>query len=177
VQSANGTNSVTNRASMQQEITQLVGQIDTIAFNTEFNGVAILSANTTTTLQIGPDNGASNQLAVVTSLATATALAVNALTISTAAGALSAILTLDSAIDTVTSNRARLGATQNRLEFTINTLAIEEENSTAAESAIRDANIATETIKFTRNQILVSAGTSVLAQANLVPQTALQLLR
>lgn len=176
VQSANGTNSATNRASMQQEITQLVGQIDTIAFNTEFNGVSILSANTTTTLQIGPDNGASNQLAVVTSLATATALAVNTLTISTAAGALSAILTLDSAIDTVTSNRARLGATQNRLEFTINTLAVEEENSTASESAIRDANIASETIKFTRNQILVSAGTSVLAQANLVPQTALQLL-
>jgi flagellin len=66
---------------------------------------------------------------------------------------------------------------QNRLEFTISTLAIQEENSSASESAIRDANIATETIMFTRNQILVSAGTAVLAQANVVPQTALQLLR
>jgi flagellin len=65
---------------------------------------------------------------------------------------------------------------QNRLEFTINSLAIEEENLIASESAIRDASIAKETIGFTRNQILVAAGTSVLAQANVVPQTALQLL-
>jgi flagellin len=65
---------------------------------------------------------------------------------------------------------------QNRLEFTISTLAIQEENASASESAIRDADISRETIRFTRNQILVSAGTSVLAQANLVPQTALQLL-
>jgi flagellin len=76
----------------------------------------------------------------------------------------------------VTSLRALFGASQNRLEFTINTLAIQEENSSASESAIRDADIAKETIAFTRNQILVSAGTSVLAQANIIPQTALQLL-
>jgi len=69
-----------------------------------------------------------------------------------------------------------MGAFQNRLEFTISTLAIQEENSTASESAIRDADIARETINFTRAQILVSAGTSVLAQANIVPQTALTLL-
>ena len=69
-----------------------------------------------------------------------------------------------------------LGATQNRLEFTMNTLAIQEENSAASESAIRDADMAQETVQFTRNQILVSAGTSVLAQANIIPQTALQLL-
>ena len=72
--------------------------------------------------------------------------------------------------------RSTLGAFQNRLEFTINTLAIQEENAAASESFIRDADIAQETIGFTRNQSLVSAGTSVLAQANLVPQTALTLL-
>ena len=72
--------------------------------------------------------------------------------------------------------RSILGASQNRLEFTISTLAIQEENSRSSESFIRDADIALETIEFTRNQILVSAGTSVLAQANIVPQTALQLL-
>jgi flagellin len=80
------------------------------------------------------------------------------------------------ALKSVNTLRSNLGAYQNRLEFTINTLAIQEENATASESAIRDANIATETIDFTRNQILVASGTSVLAQANLVPQTALTLL-
>jgi flagellin len=92
------------------------------------------------------------------------------------AGAVSALSTIDLALQSVNSLRSDLGAYQNRLEFTINTLAIQEENSAASESAIRDADIATETIAFTRNQILVSAGTSVLAQANIVPQTALQLL-
>ena len=87
-----------------------------------------------------------------------------------------AIAALDNAISIVTTRRAALGATQNRLEFTINTLAIQEENSAAAESAIRDADIALETIAFTRAQILVIAGTAILAQANLVPQNALQLL-
>jgi flagellin len=92
------------------------------------------------------------------------------------AAAVSTISTIDRALNSVTTLRANLGATQNRLEFTISTLAIQEENATAAESAIRDADIASETIRFTRNQILVSAGTSVLAQANVVPQTALTLL-
>jgi flagellin len=90
--------------------------------------------------------------------------------------AVSAISVVDFALRSVSTLRSTLGAFQNRLEFTINTLAIQEENSQASESAIRDADIAQETIRFTRNQILVSAGTSVLAQANIVPQTALQLL-
>ena len=104
-------------------------------------------------------------------------LAVSALAISSATMATSSISTVDLALRSVSSLRSTLGAFQNRLEFTINTLAIQEENSAASESAIRDANIAQETIAFTRNQILVSAGTTVLSQANMVPQTALQLLR
>ena len=103
-------------------------------------------------------------------------LGVSAVRISSVAQAVAAISTIDTAIRSVSSLRSTLGAFQNRLEFTINTLAIQEENSAASESAIRDADIARETIAFTRNQILVSAGTSVLAQANIVPQTALQLL-
>jgi len=87
-----------------------------------------------------------------------------------------AISTVDNALRSVNTLRSTLGAFQNRLEFTINTLAIQEENSASSESAIRDADMAQETIAFTRNQILVSAGTSILAQANVVPQTALQLL-
>ena len=91
-------------------------------------------------------------------------------------GANTAITSIDTGIGVLNTRRANLGAAQNRLEFTINVLAIKEENALASESAIRDANIAKETIDFTRNQILVTAGTSLLAQANLVPQTALQLL-
>jgi flagellin len=83
---------------------------------------------------------------------------------------------VDSALRSVNDLRATLGAQQNRLEFTIQTLAIQEENSAASESAIRDADIARETTRFTRNQILVSSGTAVLAQTNIIPQTALQLL-
>ncbi|MCX5769659.1 MAG: flagellin, partial [Candidatus Hydrogenedentes bacterium] len=109
--------------------------------------------------------------------ATSTNLGVSAIRVASMSLAVAAISTIDMALRSVTTLRSTLGAYQNRLEFTINTLAIQEENSAAAESAIRDANIAVETISFTRNQILVSAGTSVLAQANLVPQTALALLR
>ncbi len=149
--------------------------INDIAWNTEFNGIKVLSAATQrVTLQTGANAG--QTLVVSTSGAASTALGVGTLNISTMATATAALSTLDLAIRSVTSIRATLGAQQNRLEFTINTLAIQEENAAAAESAIRDADIARETIEFTRTQILVSAGTSVLAQANLVPQTALSLL-
>jgi len=175
VQSANGTNSVNNRASLQSEVAQLLSQIDDIASNTDFNGIAVLSAAQTVTLQTGAQQG--QTLLVTVSGAKTNDLAVNTVNISSVAGAVAALSQVDIAIRSVSSLRANLGAFQNRLQFTINTLSIQEENSTASESAIRDANIATETISFTRNQILVSAGTSVLAQANLVPQTALTLLQ
>ena len=174
VQSASGTLTDTNRAAMQAEVSQLLSQIDAIATDTEFNGLRVLSAATTVTLQAGAQAG--QTLAVTLGGASASALQVAGISISSSALAVSALSTLDIAINSTSGLRATLGAFQNRLEFTINTLAIQEENSAAAESAIRDANIARVTTEFTRNQILVTAGTSVLAQANLVPQTALQLL-
>ena len=174
VQSANGTNSTNNRVALNQEVNQLLSQIDDIAYDTEFNGIAVLSSATTLTLQTGARVG--QNLSIIVNAATAGSLAISTANISTAAGALSALSQVDVALQSVNSLRSNLGAFQNRLEFTINTLAIQEENSAASESAIRDADIARETIQFTRNQILVSAGTSVLAQSNVVPQTALQLL-
>ena len=174
VQSANGTNSTNNRASLQTEVSQLLSQIDDIASNTDFNGIAVLSAAQTVTLQTGAQQG--QTLLVAVQGAKTSDLGVNTVNISSITGAVAALSQVDTAIRSISTLRSNLGAFQNRLEFTINTLAIQAENSTAAESSIRDANIATETIKFTRNQILVSAGTSVLAQANLVPQTALTLL-
>ncbi len=174
VQSANGTMTTINRTAIQAEVTQLLQQIDDIATDTEFNGLRVLSAGQTVTLQAGAQEG--QTLGITLTGATGSNLAVTAVAVSSMTGAVASLSALDRAIKSVSNLRANLGAFQNRLEFTINTLAIQEENSASSESQIRDADIAKETISFTRNQILVSAGTSVLSQANLVPQTALQLL-
>jgi len=174
IQAANGTQSDSNRAALNAEVRQLLEQIDDIALDTEFNGIRVLSAPQTVTLQAGAQT--SQTLTISVAGAKTNDLGVGTLQVSSYAGAVSAISTVDMAIRSVNTLRSLFGAMQNRLEFTIRTLAIQEENSSASESAIRDADIAKETILFTRNQILVSAGTSVLAQANIIPQTALQLL-
>jgi flagellin len=154
----------------------LLGQIDDIATDTEFNGIRVLSSGADGHPAGGrlpePDPDDPGQRAHrrrdigISTVALSVA--------SPGGGSPSAPSTSRSAAST--RSAARSVPFQNRLEFTINTLAIQEENSASSESAIRDADIAQETIGFTRNQILVSAGTSVLAQANVVPQTALQLL-
>jgi flagellin len=176
VQSASGTISDVNRAALQSEVSQLIEQLDDIASDTEFNGVSLLTGTPSTiTIQAGANIGQTLVLTLTgadsVDLAIDTGFAISAL-----AQAATAIEQVDSAIATVSSIRAGLGATQNRLEFTIATLAIQEENAAASESRIRDANVALETIEFTRNQILVNAGISVLAQANLLPQVALRLI-
>jgi len=174
VQASNGTQSDDNRAALDAEVQQLLAQIDDIALDTEFNGIAVLSAAQTITLQAGSQNGQTLEIAL--DGAKTDDLGIDGLSVSSWGGAVSAITQIDDALKSVGTMRATLGAQQNRLEFTINTLAIQEENSASAESVIRDADIARETIRFTRNQILVNAGTSILAQANVVPQSALQLL-
>jgi len=175
VQAANGTQSTNNRTTIDNEVQQLLSQVDDIAKDTNFNGIRVLSSAQTLTLQAGPNP--SETLVISVNGAKTNDLGVNNITVSSVAAAVSAISTIDIALQSISSLRSNLGGLQNRLSFTINTLAIQEENATASESAIRDADIAQETIKFTRNQILVSAGTSVLAQANLVPQSALTLLK
>ncbi len=176
VQSANGTLQDTpNRADLNTEATQLVAAVNEILTRTTFNGIDPFSA-TAITVQTGTNAAQTTALAGTGTLISTTTLGIAALSIATQANANTALGTLDTALTTVNTRRASLGAAQNRLEFTINQLGIREENAAAAESRIRDADIAEETIGFTRNQILVSAGTSVLAQANIVPQTALQLL-
>jgi flagellin len=174
VQSATGTISAVNRAALDLEVQELKFQIDDIANNTEFNGVLPLQAATAITLQVGARTG--QVLTVNLTGATTGLLGVSAVHILDVANANLTLTAVDTAILNTTTLRAQLGSQQNRLEFSIATLAIQEQNSAASESTIRDADIARETIAFTRNQILVSAGTSILAQANIVPQTALQLL-
>ena len=178
VQAANGTNSTANRLSLDTEFQALKSQIADTFTRTEFNGIFPLNSATAIVLQTGASAAQTTTVTGTSPAIATTTLVINAssLTGATAVNATAAITAVNTAIGTISTRRAQLGAVQNRLEFTINTLAIQEENSAASESAIRDANIATETIRFTRNQILVSAGTSILAQANLVPQTALQLL-
>ncbi len=175
VQAANGTQSGDNRLAIQSEINQLAEQITSIAKDTEFNGVAVLNTTSAIVIQAGIYSG--QTLALSMASATAAALGVSNLSVVSMTLAASAISVIDTALKTVNTVRANLGAYQNRLEFTMNTLGIQQENASSAESAIRDADIAQVTIRFTRNQILVNAGTSILAQANVVPQTALQLLR
>lgn len=174
VQAANGTQSTANRESLDLEVKQLLQQLDDIAFDTEFNGLCVLSSAQTITLQAGFRAGQTIEIAVAG--ASTANLGVTTVSLSTMEAAVSSLAILDAAIQSVSQLRATFGAVQNRLEFTMNSLAITEENASASDSALRDADIATETIQFTRTQILISSGTAVLAQANLVPQTALQLL-
>ena len=178
VQAANGTNSVQNRIDLNLEVQQLKLQLDDIGNNTEFNGLNILDGTVPNIiLQVGAQVGQTITV-TLTAAATSTGLLVNGIDVlgvdNTNANV--AITAIDVALTTVNGMRSTLGASQNRLEFTISVLGIQEENSLSSESFIRDADIAMETIEFTRNQILVSSGTSVLAQANIIPQTALQLL-
>ncbi len=184
VQAANGTLTIANRVDINGEFQQLKDQINDTVRRVEFNGITPLNSNAAITLQTGANAGQTTNVIGGDNFSTTggtgtprlSGINSSILTGPDATNPTAAIGALDTAIGVINTARAGLGATQNRLEFTINTLAIQEENSAAGESAIRDANIALETIAFTRNQILVTAGTAVLAQANLVPQTALQLL-
>lgn len=177
VQAANGTNSAQNRTDLNAEVQQLIQQIENTAQQTVFNGVNLLNgAFAAISLHVGASANQTLSVALQNTTTGAAGINIAGNDLTSVANANTTITAVDAALIEVNTARANLGAAQNRLEFTINTLAIEEENSAFSESAIRDADIAKETIQFTRNQILVSAGTSVLAQANLVPQSALQLL-
>ena len=118
-----------------------------------------------------------NTLPFTIGTVSASDLGISGIAVSSAASASAAIASLDAAINTVTTARANLGAIQNRLESTINRLGVTAENVQAAESRIRDADMAQEMIQFTKNQILQQSGTAMLAQANQAPQSILSLLR
>lgn len=175
VQSANDTNTDEDRANLQAEVTQLLDEIDRIATTTQFNGMELLDGSfTDKVFHIGAN--ADQTLTVQIGDMQAGTLGIDGIDISTQTGAEDAIPLLDTALDTVSSQRSDLGAVQNRLEHTINNLQVAAENLTAAESRIRDVDVALETTNFVKNQILVQAATAMLAQANVKPQSVLQLL-
>jgi len=180
VQSANDTNTDADRAELQKEVDQLITEIDRIANNTEFNTKKLLDGSLSGSgnglmFHIGANSGQSIELNIAKM--TAAGLGVSGLTISSQSGADDAITIINNAIETVSAERSKLGAYQNRLEHTINNLGTASENLIAAESRIRDVDMAKEMMEFTKTNILSQAAQAMLAQANQLPQGVLQLLR
>jgi len=178
-QSASGILGSNERSFLDQEFVALRSEIDRISSVTEFNGVKLLSGTTNDSLsiQIGFRSSANDTLAINLNDLHVGALNLTSTNVSTSGNALDALSNIDSAISAVASARANIGSLQNRIDAAVGNLQVAGENITAAESRIRDADIAFESAKFVRNQILVQAGTSILAQANTLPQQALALLR
>ncbi|HAI85857.1 MAG TPA: flagellin [Firmicutes bacterium] len=182
VQSASDTVTNEDRAEVQKEINALRVEIDRISTDTEFNTQKLLNGSySNKIIHIGAN--ASQSLTVTIGSMDADALGVDGATaelgidVSTQSDANTAITTINTAINTVSGERSKLGAIQNRLEHTIANLSTSAENLTAAESRIRDVDIAVEMMNFTKYQILSQASTAMLAQANAKPQAVLQLLR
>jgi flagellin len=181
VQSANGTLGDSERAFIDAEADELLGELDRIATVTEYNGVAMLATGAAADVQVGINAGETisiqfGQTDGATLGTSGGGAALNTIDLSNQAGADAALDILDASIDDLSSARATVGAAQNRLEITVNTLASAHENLSAANSRIRDVDVAEETASLTRNQILSQAGVAVLAQANQLPSAALSLL-
>ena len=177
VESNNGTTSSSDKDTLDQEFQNLISEIDRIAGATNFNGTQVLDGSTASvTFQVGSGTTSNDTISVSLASALASDLGVNALDISSAGAPTTAINAIDAAIDIVSSSRGDLGAAQNRLQSTITNLGVHIESLSAAESRIRDVDVAFETADLTRNSILQQAALSILAQANLQPQAALTLI-
>ena len=175
-QAANDTNTSSDRKAIQQEVDQLTSEIDRIRSTTQFNTQNLLDGSfSKKNLQIGSLSGQSISISV--SNMNATSLGVNALKVSSFSGAGEAMSKIQVAIDKVSTQRSKLGALQNRLEHTINNLDTTSENTQAAESRIRDTDMADEMVQYSKNNILSQAGQSMLSQANQQTQGVLSLLQ
>jgi flagellin len=183
VQYENGTLSPDDKAAIEKEVQALATEVKDITDDTQFNGVKLLSGGATVTFQVGADSGDSISMAAgefsggigtggTGGLSELVALSGGATTFSTVA-----ISSIDGAIKNVSTERAKMGAVQNRLEHRLNNLATYQENLVSSESRIRDVDMAAEMVNFTKLGILQQAGTSMLAQANQSPQSVLSLLR
>lgn len=177
VQASTDTNESTDRSKLQLEVAQLIEEIDRIASTTQFNNMNVLDGTFTgKAFHIGANQG--QKLDISIGNMNATNLSVSGIDISTSrSDADAAITTINNALEKVSTQRSTLGAWQNRLEHTINNLGASSENLSAAESRIRDTDMAKEMMGFTKNNILMQAAQSMLAQANQQPQGVLQLLR
>lgn len=191
VQAANGIYSAEDRMQIQVEVSQLVDEVDRIASHAQFNGMNLLTgcfareaADNQLQLHVGANMDQSEKLFVGTMTALALGLTGgmqggegDMITISSVEGANMAIGTIDNALKQINKQRADLGAYQNRFELAYNGVAIAAENLQAAESRIRDADMAKQIVEYTKNQILMQSGTAMLAQANTQPQSVIRLLQ
>jgi flagellin len=187
-QASTGTVGSTERQTIQLEFDALRLEIDRIAATTEFNGQNLVDGSLASSvssgnqifIQVGIDSSTDSQINLNTSInltaVTSSSLSIDTLSVTSSEGALSALDSINTSIATVTQGRGKVGAVQNRLARTISNLSITLENLVAAESQMRDADIAHEVAMLTRNQILVQASTAMVGQANLIPQSVLQLL-
>ena len=188
-QASTGTVGSTERQTIQLEFNALRLEIDRIAATTEFNGTNLVDGSLASSvssgnqifIQVGIDSTTNSQINLNTSInlaaVTSSSLSIDTLSVTSSEGALSALDSINNSIATVTQGRGKVGAVQNRLARTISNLSITVENLVAAESQMRDADIAEEVALLTRNQILVQASTAMVGQANLIPQSVLQLLQ
>jgi len=168
VQYTNGTNSASDKGAIASEVAQLESEIERIGSTAQFNSIFLLNQVQTITFQIGANDG---EVIGVSTISLGQSVGVFSLDSSTV------LSSIDAAIDAVSAQRADFGAVQNRLEHTLNNLSTYQENLSASESRIRDVDMASEMVEFTKDQILQQAGTSMLAQANQIPQSVLSLLR
>ncbi|OOM16269.1 flagellin [Clostridium saccharobutylicum] len=180
VQASNDTNVTTDRDAIKDELTTLTSEIDRIATQTEFNTQTMFSAaSTAVKFQVGANKDQQITLTFSSMQATDLGVATTAVAdkVDTAANATASISVVNAAIEKVSKERSKLGAVQNRLEHTISNLNNASENLTAAESRVRDVDMAKEMMAFSKNNILNQAAQAMLSQANQQPQNVLQLLR
>jgi flagellin len=175
VQYKNGSLSTADRTAIQSEVYQLASEIERIGQSAEFNGIKLLNSSQTISFQVGAQDGETITVSTVSLGSSAGGVGTDYFALSSTGS--SDISEIDAAIDNVSAQRAQFGAVQNRLEYTLQNAAIYQENLTSSESRIRDVDMASEMVNFTKLQILQSAGTSMLAQANQSSQGVLSLLR
>jgi len=178
IEANNGSTSAGDKDTLDQEFQDLISEVDRISQSTDFNTIKLLNGSQATVdFQVGSGVAASDTITVTLTSVQASDLAISTLDISSAGSATTAITAIDAAIDTVSATRGDLGSAQNRLTSTISNIGVSIESLSAAESRIRDVDVAYETADLTRNSILQQAALSILSQANLQPQSALKLLQ
>ena len=176
-QAANDTNTSTDRKAIQQELTQLTSELDRIYSTTQFNTMNLLDGSfSKKSLQVGSLSGQVIAISIGKMDAKSLGISAASVNVSTNAVAGKSMTIIQKAIDKVSTERSKLGALQNRLEHTINNLDTTSENTSAAESRIRDTDMASEMVEYSKNNILAQAGQSMLAQANQSTQGVLSLL-
>jgi flagellin len=174
VQYNNGTLSTSDKAAITGEVAQLCNEISRIATQTKFNGISLLTGGGAINFQVGADDGETITVSARDMFGGASTFDINSSLFSF--GTQVTLASIDTAINNVSTARATFGSVQNRLEHTLNNLTNYQQNLSASKSQIQDVDMAAEMVNFTKLQILQSAGTSMLAQANQAPQSVLKLL-